>query len=104
MIARALPSTAPPAPPAPPGSAPPEVTPARHAEVRTVNPGYRRVDAQVLVREIDRPTRANLDFAAYHANFLIAEPPPEGETAAGRPRIDPAELFRGRSTRPPSPG
>ncbi len=72
-----------------------EVVPARHAEVRTVSPRYRRVDAQVLVREIDRPTRANLDFAAYHANFLIAEPAPEGEAAPGRPRISPSELFRG---------
>jgi hypothetical protein len=78
-----------------PWTAPGEALPARHAEVRTVNPGYRRVEAQVLVREIDRPTRANLDFAAYHANFLIAEPPPEGEAGAGRPRIDPQGLFRG---------
>ena len=69
--------------------------PAAHAEVRTKNPGYRRTEAQVLVREVDRPTRANLDFAAYHANFLIAEPPPEGEQPAGAPRVDPGELFRG---------
>ncbi len=78
-----------------PWSAPAQTVPAAHAEVRTKNPGYRRTDAQVLVREIDRPTRANLDFAAYHANFLIAEPPPEGEAGAGRPRVDPNQLFRG---------
>jgi hypothetical protein len=78
-----------------PWSAPDEKLPAAHAEVRTKNPGYQRTAAQVLVREIDRPTRANLDFAAYHANFLIAEPPPEGEAPAGKPRVDPGELFRG---------
>jgi alginate O-acetyltransferase complex protein AlgJ len=78
-----------------PWSAPEQKVPAAHAEVRTKNPGYRRTEAQVLVREVDRPTRANLDFAAYHANFLIAEPPPEGEQPAGAPRVDPAELFRG---------
>jgi hypothetical protein len=78
-----------------PWTAPPEAVSVEHAEVRTVNRGYRRQDAQVLVREIDRPTRANLDFAAYHANFLIAEPPPEGGAGGGRPRVNPAELFRG---------
>jgi alginate O-acetyltransferase complex protein AlgJ len=48
-----------------------------HAEVRTLNPGYDRLRSHVLVREIDRPTRANLDYAAYHANFMIVEEPPE---------------------------
>ncbi len=60
---------------------------AGHAEVRTGNPGYRRTGAAVLVREIDRPTRANLDYAAYHANFMIADPPPEG--GAGNQPINP---------------
>jgi hypothetical protein len=79
-----------------PWPAPEGIFPVRHAEVRTVNPGYQRVGAQVLVREIDRPTRANLDFAAYHANFLIAEPAPEGEAAGGgRPRLDAGEPFGG---------
>jgi hypothetical protein len=78
-----------------PWTAPPEAVSVQHVEVRTVNQGYRRMDAQVLVREVDRPTRANLDFAAYHANFLIAEPPPEGEAGGGKPRIKPDELFRG---------
>ena len=49
-----------------------------HAYVRTLNPGYRRAGAKVLVRQIDRPTRANLDYAAYAANFMIADAPPEG--------------------------
>jgi hypothetical protein len=52
--------------------------PEGHAEVRTLNQGYQRTQSQVLVRQIDRPTRANLDYAAYHANFMIADPPPEG--------------------------
>src|SRR5262245_58626991 len=61
--------------------------PAAAGEVRTLNAGYRRTTSQVLVRQIDRPTRANLDFAAYHANFMNADPEPEGEPAApGRAR------------------
>ena len=34
---------------------------AEHAEVRTMNAGYDRLHSHVLVREIGRPTRANLD-------------------------------------------
>ena len=55
---------------------------AQHNVVRTLNSGYSRVRSRVLVREVSRPTRAALDYAAYHANFLIAgdapeAPPPE---------------------------
>ncbi|HYP88346.1 MAG TPA: hypothetical protein VEQ59_09330, partial [Polyangiaceae bacterium] len=50
---------------------------AGHAGVRTLNDGYQRLRSEVLVREINRPTRAALDYAAYHANFMIAEPEPE---------------------------
>ena len=50
---------------------------AEHGSVRTLNDGYRRTRSQVLVREIDHPTRATLDYAAYHANFMIADPEPE---------------------------
>src|SRR4051812_34961327 len=56
-----------------------------HAEVRTVNADYARRTSHVLVREVDRPTRAALDYAAYHANFMIAAPPPETAPAAARP-------------------
>jgi alginate O-acetyltransferase complex protein AlgJ len=70
------------------------VAPATHAEVRTLNEGYDRARSVVLVREIDAPTRANLDYAAYHANFMITDPPPEGAGAlAGATR--PAAPFRG---------
>jgi alginate O-acetyltransferase complex protein AlgJ len=49
-----------------------------HADVRTLNADYKRQSSGVLVREVVRPTRAALDYAAYHANFMIAEDPPEG--------------------------
>lgn len=59
---------------------------AGHAGVRTLNEGYARTRSEVLVREVDRPTRAALDYAAYHANFMIAEPEPESPvSAAGVP-------------------
>jgi hypothetical protein len=54
-----------------------QARPAEHAEVRTLNAGYQRAKAQVWVREVTRPTRAALDYAAYHANFMIADPAPE---------------------------
>lgn len=38
---------------------------------RTLNPGYSRLSSPVLVREIDIPTRAQLDGAAYSANALL---------------------------------
>src|SRR5450432_764151 len=57
--------------------------PARHGHVRTLNENYARTRATVLVRAVDEPTRANLDYAAYHASFMIADPAPEGAAAAG---------------------
>jgi hypothetical protein len=59
----------------------PEVSPlsSEHAHVRTLNSGYSRLRSRVLVREVTRPTRAALDYAAYHANFMIADPAPEGD-------------------------
>jgi hypothetical protein len=58
-----------------------ESRPATHAEVRTLNAGYQRTKSEVLVREIEQPTRANLDYAAYHQNFMIATSPPEDAEA-----------------------
>jgi hypothetical protein len=76
------------------GSAKSGSQPAVHAEVRTLNDGYRRTRSGVLVRQIDRPTRANLDYAAYHANFMNADPAPEGASvAAGAGRV--ANPFKG---------
>jgi hypothetical protein len=57
--------------------------PAEHAGVRTLNAPYERLKSQVLVREVDRPTRALLDYAAYHQNFMIAQAEPEGEAGPG---------------------
>ena len=68
--------------------------PATHAEVRTLNDAYARTRSVVLVREIDAPTRANLDYAAYHANFMITDPPPEGAGALAGAKV-PAAPFHG---------
>ena len=54
------------------------------ADVATQNQSYRRSTSQVLVRRVSRPTRASLDYAAYHANFMNADPAPEG-SGAGEP-------------------
>ncbi|HVR63782.1 MAG TPA: hypothetical protein VMU50_17895 [Polyangia bacterium] len=72
------------------GSAPWSATagkrvPAAHADVITLNHGYDRTKSSVLVRQITRPTRAALDFAAYHANFMNADPPPDDPAPAGKP-------------------
>jgi hypothetical protein len=54
-----------------------------NVEVRTLNSDYQRTKSQVWVREVARPTRALLDYAAYHANFMIQDPPPEVALAEG---------------------
>jgi hypothetical protein len=77
-----------------PWPAPSASSPAAHARVRTLNDGYDRTRSTVLVREIDEPTRANLDYAAYHANFMIADPAPETASAPGGSR-DTTKPFRG---------
>jgi len=51
--------------------------PVERRDVRTLNEGYARTRSQVWVREVAPPTRAALDYAAYHANFMIADPEPE---------------------------
>ncbi len=64
------------------------------SDVETVNEGYRRTTSLVLVRRIRRPTRASLDFAAYHANFMNADPAPEQLGSGGR-RPDASHPFGG---------
>jgi SGNH hydrolase-like domain, acetyltransferase AlgX len=66
-----------------------------HAEVTTVNRAYARDRSQVLVRRVKRPTRANLDYAAYHANFMNADPEPEGMDAGAGKRPDASHPFAG---------
>jgi hypothetical protein len=79
-----------------PWPAPEATSELAHADVTNLNADYRRDGSPVLVRKIDRPTRANLDFAAYHANFMIDEPPPEDEQAALAPaRFDGQSVFGG---------
>jgi hypothetical protein len=53
-----------------------------HGDVQTVSPDYERTRSKVWVREIARPTRAALDYAAYHANFMIADLEPEAPLPA----------------------
>lgn len=55
----------------------------QHAFVRTLNADYQRTRSRVWVREVSRSTRAALDYAAYHANFMIADPEPETPIPAG---------------------
>lgn len=63
------------------------------AEVATANREYRRGRSRVLVRKVTNATRANLDYAAYHANFMNANPPPENAARAGvGKRPDPGSL------------
>src|SRR5438552_14681581 len=69
---------------------------ASRADVVTVNAGYRRDTSQVLVRKVTRPSRASLDYAAYHANFMNADPPPEGAAAAGAGTPDASHPFAGK--------
>jgi hypothetical protein len=69
-----------------------------HADVHTLNLDYRRTRSQVLVRTIRGPTRAALDYAAYHANFMIADPEPETPIAPGVP--DTSHPFAGKIAAP----
>jgi hypothetical protein len=67
-----------------PWPAPAPAVPATRTDVTTANPSYRRMASQVLVRRISRPTRASLDYAAYHANFMNADPPPDPAMAGDK--------------------
>src|SRR3954469_11750492 len=55
----------------------PKAPSAESADVTTLNTDYQRTKSQVWVRDVKKPTRAALDYAAYHANFMIADPEPE---------------------------
>jgi alginate O-acetyltransferase complex protein AlgJ len=72
-----------------------KAAPAATAEVQTVGPKYDRTRSKVLVRKVLRPTRANLDYAAYHRNVVTYSPggeEPVGPAAAVPPE---AEVFGG---------
>jgi alginate O-acetyltransferase complex protein AlgJ len=70
----------------------PKVT---HLDVTTLNPTYQRTRSRVLVRQIEKPTRAALDYAAYHANFMIADLEPEPPLPAAS-KLDTAHAFKGQ--------
>jgi hypothetical protein len=42
--------------------------------VLTANPGYNRIRSHALVRRVRVPTEANLDYAAYAKNVMLADP------------------------------
>ena len=69
--------------------------PPTSAEVSTLNPGYDRVNGRVLVRQIARPTRANLDLAAYLSNVMIHDPAPESVPAPAKTVPDVSQAFGG---------
>ncbi|HET6149222.1 MAG TPA: hypothetical protein VFH68_16915 [Polyangia bacterium] len=86
--------------PAPRSSGAPASAAVGHAEVETLNAHYQRERSQVLVRAIRRPTRANLDYAAYHANFMNADQAPENARLAGAgARADASHAFAGALAR-----
>ena len=64
------------------------------AEVQTVGPKYDRTRSKVLVRKVLRPTRANLDYAAYHQN-VVTYSPGEGPAGAAAEVPPEAEVFGG---------
>jgi hypothetical protein len=68
---------------------------ATRADVTTVGGSYRRTTSQVLVRKISRPSRASLDYAAYHANFMNADPAPEGANSKEGKTPKATNPFRG---------
>lgn len=78
-----------------PWGEPSSVQAPEHADVQTVSPGYERTRSKVWVREVARPTRAALDYAAYHANFMIADLEPESPLPA-EPEPDTSHPFEGK--------
>ncbi len=66
-----------------------------HAEVEQLGAGYDRRLARAMVRRVARPTRANLDYAAYAANVMLHQPDAEVVQPEGQVRVDQAQLFDG---------
>ncbi|MBW1870799.1 MAG: hypothetical protein JRJ19_01975 [Deltaproteobacteria bacterium] len=62
-------------------------------EVTTISSNYDRLRSRVLVRKITRATRANLDYAAYHANMMTFSPVPETGLAVAACVPGPEKLF-----------
>jgi acetyltransferase AlgX (SGNH hydrolase-like protein) len=64
-------------------------------QVTTISSNYDRLRSRVLVRKITRATRANLDYAAYHANMMTFSPAPESGLAPAAFVPGPEKLFGG---------
>lgn len=67
---------------------------AASADVSTLN-DYQRTRSRVFVRQVEKPTRAALDYAAYHANFMIADLEPEQPLPADA-KPDTSHAFAGQ--------
>jgi hypothetical protein len=67
--------------------------PPAHAEVRDLVPNYHPARSKVLLRQIDRPTRANLDWAAYHANAILEAS--DAPRTTGKAAIPLRDAFQG---------
>lgn len=59
------------------------------------SPGEDDPGSRVLVRRVARPTRANLDWAAYHHNPMLCDSAPEGPPARAACLPDDTALFAG---------
>jgi hypothetical protein len=57
-------------------------------EVITANQNYNRLHSHVLVRQIKVPTEANLDFAAYSKNVMLADPEWKAVHTAKKVKLD----------------
>lgn len=61
--------------------------------VTTLNPRYDRLKSRVMARKVKVPTEANLDYAAYSKNVMLADP--EAKTVAPRKKIKLDDLVFG---------
>jgi len=76
---------------------------AASAEVETLGPaGYNRIGSRVLARRVNRPTLANLDYAAYHANMVIRQQQSGDPVQPGQAAVPPDAKIFGGVTRPGS--
>ena len=65
------------------------------------NRSYNRLSSRVMMRFIEKPTLAALDYAAYHANVMLNQPEPEDFVRPPEP-LSLEELSFGGALSPPS--
>lgn len=56
--------------------------------VTTLDSGYDRLESRVLARRVKVPTEANLDFAAYSKNVMLADPEPKSVSPRRKIKLD----------------